>query len=98
MELFDISKAVKYIRASISEPAQSLISDDDLEVIIDLIMDYYEDNGLLELESDVEDPELTVVSEYVSKRIVSLEPEYEFLSNIPEIVDAEYKYEQTLFN
>lgn len=97
MELFDIDKAIKYIRGRISEPGKSAITDDDLEVIVDMIFDYYEDNGMLELDSDIEDPAPSVVAEHITSKILLSEPDYEFISSVPEIVEAEFEYEQMLF-
>lgn len=98
MESFDIDKAIKYIRERISESVRLAITDDDLEVIVEMIFDYYEDNGLLDLDSDMEDPTPAVVAEYISNKILLSEPDYQFISFVPEIVEAEFGYEQMLFN
>ena len=96
MELFDIDKAIKYIKGRISEPAKSSIPDEDIEVIVEMILDYYEDNGLLELDSDMDDPTPAIVAQFISNKILPSEPDYEFIMYIPEIVEAEFEYEQML--
>lgn len=96
MNVFEIDKAINFIRQDLDEPVKSEISDDDLEVIVEMILDYFEDNGFLEIDCEKDDPEPSEVSEYIGNKIKSVEPDYPFLSSIQKIVEAEYKYEEML--
>lgn len=72
--MFDESEAIKYIRKSLEPEVSSLYKDDDEFLnIIDMIWDYYELNGMLDLDDDDDDPdEATLRSdivEYVKKTL-----------------------------
>lgn len=56
---FDENEAIRYMRAHAgSELSARYPDDDELFNIIDLIYDYYEANGMLEIDLDDEDEEL----------------------------------------
>lgn len=56
---FDENEAVKYMRRHVDEELSARYADDDeLLNLIDLIYDYYEANGLLDIDLDDDDDEL----------------------------------------
>lgn len=100
MKQYDEDEAVDFIRKKISEKgveAGKYTSDDILEVI-DIIWDFYEDNGMLDLNlaEEGEDPEEKHIAEHVVKMVrkdrdCRIAPE-----DVPAIVAAELEYEATL--
>ncbi|MDE6099986.1 MAG: hypothetical protein K2L46_08850 [Paramuribaculum sp.] len=67
MKEFDESAVLKEMRKSL--PENISYSDDDLLNIVDMIWDYYEMNGLLDVdidsENDTDDEEIDIVSELI---------------------------------
>lgn len=55
MNVFDEDEAIKFIRNYMPADKRDLYSDDEILNIIDMIWDYYEDHGLLELPADEDD-------------------------------------------
>ncbi len=72
MEVFDEEKAVKFILESLGEHASRYDEDDILDVI-DIIWDYYEDHGFLDISMDSDDqelaPEKDILVAHVTKMI-----------------------------
>lgn len=52
--MYDENSAVKYINDVLNQKAGVTYSDDDILNVIDIIWDYYEQNGLLDLDNDDE--------------------------------------------
>lgn len=52
--MYDENEAIKYIKAALKQTGVSSYSDDDILNIIDIIWDYYEQNGLLDFDNDDE--------------------------------------------
>lgn len=59
MKEFDENELIKYIRAALLQTTDAKYSDDDLLNIVDMIWDYYELNGLLDVDDDSDDDEIT---------------------------------------
>ncbi len=57
MKEFDESEALDFIRANAGSERVSAYSDDDLLNIVDMIWDYYEINGMLDIDADADDEE-----------------------------------------
>ncbi len=58
---FDETKAIQYMRDNVDAALSAKYADDDeLLNLIDLIYDYYEANGLLDIDVDDEDDDLDV--------------------------------------
>ena len=98
MEIFDEDKAVEFIKSALPAdgiPVDKYTSDDILEVI-DIIWDYYEDNGFLDLdlaESDSPDADIQVIISHVEKMIKKDKNTKIQVADIPSIVRAELAYE-----
>ncbi len=95
---FDESDAIKYMRANVNENLASKYDDDELINLIDIIYDYYEANGLLELDFDDEDEELDVedLCAYAI-RMLRKDPGAQLsLDDVPELINAYLEYENSL--
>lgn len=95
---FEEQDAIKFIRTRLSDNANHEYDDDDILNVIDIIWDYYEDNGMLEIDcaSDVEDCCMEDISKYVVRMLKK-----DKLSNIKEedvatIVKGELDYEASI--
>ena len=64
--IFDDAEAVKYIQEHLPIDAKEKFTDDEILYISDVIFDYYESNGLLEEEEEV-DIDMEELTEYVIK-------------------------------
>lgn len=53
--MYDENNAVKYINDVLNQKAGVTYSDDDILNVIDIIWDYYEQNGLLDIDIDSDD-------------------------------------------
>lgn len=103
MEIFDEDKAVEFILDKLNENSaiSKKYTEDDILEVIDIIWDYYEDNGMLDLnmaddDSDEEAIDFETLTAHVTKMVKkdrhsNLDP-----ADIPAIVEAELAYEATL--
>ena len=98
MKEFDENEAIKTMRASLPEGKTQGYSDDDLLNLVDIIWDYYEINGLLEIDLDEDETEVSVtdIVDYANRMIrkdkgANIAPE-----DIPLLVEAELDYEDSL--
>ena len=73
MELFDENKAVEYINNALIESGKSAYPEDEILNVIDMIWDYYEENGLLEIDANFEaDEDEDISIENISYHILTL--------------------------
>ena len=104
MEEFDENKAIAYMRKSLSEEQSLKYSDDELLNLIDIIWDFYEQNGLLDIDVTEEDPDedpeamISELIDYAERMIkkdrnATLAPEL-----IESLVKAEIDYEDSLLS
>lgn len=94
---FDESEAIKFIKSHISVT----VDDDDILNIIDIIWDYYEDNGFLDINfddgnEDIDEEMINALIHHAQK--INQKDKFSTLSNqiVEEIVKAEIEYENTL--
>lgn len=100
MEIFDEDRAVAFIRNKLKENdtvTTNYKSDDILEVI-DIIWDYYEDNGMLDLETATDDATADNVGKdeliaHVTKMLSKDKNTRIQASDVAAIVNAELEYE-----
>ena len=96
MEVFEEEKAVKFILESLGERAKRYDEDDILDVI-DIIWDYYEDHGFLDISMDDGDkdevPETDILISHVTKMIKRDRGSNILIEDINDIVVAELEYE-----
>lgn len=97
---FDENIAIKALRAALPEERRNTYDDDELLNIIDMIWDYYEENGMLDIDLEDEDEQdedlfsdlCTYVQRMLRKdRHAKVQPE-----DIPALVAAELEYENSL--
>lgn len=97
---FDETKAVEFINAKLISDGRSPYSEDELLNVIDMIWDYYEENGMLDIDADDdfgedEDIEQDLI-DYV-KRMLRKDKEARINpDDVPFIVNAEVDYEDSL--
>ncbi len=103
MKTFDEDEAIKFIRNYMPADKSDLYSDDEILNIIDMIWDYYEDNGLLELPSDDEDDindeeaqDLPQIMAYVKKMLAKDKLAVVDVDDVHYIVEAELAYEKSI--
>lgn len=97
--IFDEDKAVEFIRKTLTKVVNDKYSDDEILYIIDIIWDYYEKNGLLELNLDAtedENVDIAKLTAYVRKEIAKDDEIVMDPSDIDCIVKGELQYEETL--
>lgn len=95
---FDENKAVEFINTALVEAGRKAYPDDEILNIIDMIFDYYEENGLLEIDADDDDDEPTVdeILEYVTRMLRKDNGAKVAIEDLPTIINAEFDYEESL--
>lgn len=100
MKEFNEKEAVKAMREVLSLEASQRCSDDELLNIIDIIWDWYEDNGLLDIDAEADDDEVNVeaLSAHVRRMLAKdrLSPVHP--DEVEPLVAAELRYEQSLID
>ena len=61
-------RELAYIRTQLPSDIKKFYSDKDILYMMDLIVDYYFDSGILETDADEVEIDLEVIAEYVCKR------------------------------
>lgn len=95
---FDENEAVKYMRSHVApELSAKYNNDDELLNLIDLIYDYYEANGMLEIDlDDSDDLDIDDLLAYITRMLKKdkgaiLQPE-----DVAPFVDAYMDYEESI--
>lgn len=100
MELYDENKAVEYINNALIESGKSAYPEDEILNVIDMIWDYYEENGLLEIDANFEADEDEDISselcDYIARMLKKDRQALIKNEDISTIVDAEIEYEDSL--
>ncbi|MCM1521127.1 MAG: hypothetical protein NC039_00575 [Muribaculaceae bacterium] len=98
MKEFEEKEAIAAMRAALSDEASSRIDDDELLNIIDIIWDWYDDQGLLEIdaEADSEDVNVDALVSHVRKTLAKDKLSPVSPAEVEPLVSAELQYEQTL--
>ncbi len=95
---FNEQKAIDYIKNQLPADVAAKYDDDEILNIIDIIFDFYEENGLLDVncEEDDEDVIMPQLVEYVTK-MLKKDPYSTIESqHIEPIVKAELEYEESI--
>lgn len=96
---FDELKAVEFMNRRLTENGREPYDEDEVINIIDMIWDYYEENGLLEIESDPDDDFDDVESEvvdYVTRMLRKDKNAVVDVQDVPLLVKAEMDYEDSV--
>ena len=96
---YDEEQAVKFIRSFIPGNISDKYTDDEILLVIDIIWDYYESKGLLEVSADADEEDETDVEALSAHVGKELKKDGEVVmdgSDINQIVKGELAYEKTL--
>lgn len=98
MKEFDEKDAIKAMRAAISDENSAFYDDDELLNVIDIIWDWYDDQGLLDIdaEADDEDVNTDALIKHVGKMLAKDSDSPIKREDIEPLVSAELRYEQSL--
>lgn len=98
MKDFNEKDAVKAMRQALSAEASQRCNDDELLNIIDIIWDWYEDNGLLDIDAEADDDEVNVeaLSAHVRRMLAKDKLSPVHPDDVEPLVVAELQYEQSL--
>lgn len=98
-KIYDDAEAVKFIQARLPQEVQGKYTDDDIVLMTDMMVEYYERNGWLDADADEEiDIDVEDIVSYVSGACkkdkdcnFDTDPE-----SIRWVVEAELDYEESL--
>ena len=97
---FDEQQAIAFIRARIPQDWGALCDDDEILNIIDMIWDYYEDNGMLDIDAAFSDDEAVADADalkaYVARMLSKDKAATLTADQAACVVDAELAYEQSI--
>lgn len=95
---FDENKAVEEINKALTAAGRAPYPDDEILNIVDMIWDYYEENGLLELDWDDDEEEVTAdeIISYVTRMLKKDKGANVLTDDLPIIIRAELEYEESL--
>lgn len=98
MKEFDEKEAIKTMRAVLSAENSALYDDDELLNVIDIIRDWYDDQGLLDIdaEADDEDVNTDALIKHVGKMLAKDSDSPVKREDVEPLVMAELRYEQSL--
>lgn len=101
MNEYDELTAIKAMRAALPADASGKYDDDELLNIVDMIWDYYEQNGMLDIDVDEDDESDTLLQDLVDYATRMLKKDKGAtidLSHLPAMIQAELDYEESLAN
>lgn len=96
---FDESKAIEFMRAHVDANISDLYDDDQLLNIIDIIWDFYEESGMLDMNtafSDDNDPTVDEIVVHVTKMLSKDKGAVVSRNHIAPLVEAEIAYEESI--
>lgn len=93
--MYDENQAIKHINSALKQTDGITYSDDDILNIIDIIWDYYEQNGLLDLDND-DDLDYDHLLDWVKHLLKKDKGNNVKDEHIETIVKAELDYEDSI--
>lgn len=97
---YDENIAIKQIRKVLSDKSNAIYDDDEILNVIDMIWDFYDENGMLDIDlEDGEDDSEAIYSElcdYVVRMLKKDKDAKVLPEDVPAIVKAEIDYELSL--
>ncbi|MDE7410659.1 MAG: hypothetical protein K2M94_01290 [Paramuribaculum sp.] len=99
MEEYNIDSAISMMRQAIPADVSDKYDDDQIINLIDIIWDFYEQNGLLEIDAnDDDDPDdiLSELVDYASRMLKKDKGAIIELSHVEPLIRAEIAYEDSL--
>lgn len=92
--IYDDDAAVKFIQNNLPQEFKGKFSDDDVLYITDVVFDFYDSNGLMEDDSDV-DIEIEELVDYVMKN--AKRDGFVFdREGVRWVIEGEFDYEETI--
>lgn len=98
MKEFKEKDAIKLMRAALAPESADLYDDDEILNVIDIIWDWYDDNGLLDIDTEADDEEVNTDSliKHVRKMLAKDSDSPVKPEDVEPLVMAELRYEQSL--
>lgn len=96
---YDEDKAIEFIRKTLTAEVNAEYDDDDILYIIDIIWEWYEKNGYLDLNSEVteeEEHDLSKLTDYVIAQLKKDKETGMDLTYVGQIVKGEIEYEESI--
>jgi len=95
---FDDSQAIEFIKNHLPEEQKTQIDEDAIQYVLDLVCEYYEENGLMDEEDEVEESEIAEddMFNYISA-LVKKEKIFEMSDEqLQLILDGEFAYGKSI--
>lgn len=96
---FDENKAISFINDALIANGRTAYPDDEILNIIDMIWDFYEENGLLEIDIDDDEddlPDAEEIKDYVVRMVKRDKGAKVNSDDLAIIINAELEYEEML--
>ncbi|MDE7443229.1 MAG: hypothetical protein K2M65_03610 [Muribaculaceae bacterium] len=96
---FDETKAIEYMRSQVGAAISDLYDDDQLLNIIDIIWDFYEESGMLDMDTafnETDDPTSDQIVAHVTKMLSKDKGSTVARDHIAPLVEAEIAYEESI--
>lgn len=96
---YDEDNAIAFIRKTLPAEVNAEYDDDDILYIIDIIWEWYEKNGYLDLNSEVteeEEHDLSKLTDYVVAQLKKDKEANMDLTYVGQIVKGEIEYEESI--
>ena len=96
---FDENKAVEWINKALVEARRKAYDEDQVLNVVDMIWDFYEENGLLDIDADADEPDEDIepdLIDYVTRMLRKDSGATVDTADVPLMVKAEIDYEDSV--
>mgnify|MGYP001662661992 FL=1 len=96
---FDENKAVEWINKALVEAGRKPYDEDQVLNVVDMIWDFYEENGLLDIDADADEPDEDIepdLIDYVTRMLRKDSGATVDAADVPLMVKAEIDYEDSV--
>jgi len=96
---FDENKAVEWINKALVEAGRKPYDEDQVLNVVDMIWDFYEENGLLDIDADADEPDEDIepdLIDYVTRMLRKDSGATVDTADVPLMVKAEIDYEDSV--
>lgn len=96
---FDENKAVEWINKALVEAGRKPYDEDQVLNVVDMIWDFYEENGLLDIDADADEPDEDIepdLIDYVTRMLRKDSGATVDTVDVPLMVKAEIDYEDSV--
>lgn len=98
---FDENKAVEWINKALVEAGRKPYDEDQVLNVVDMIWDFYEENGLLDIDADADEPDEDIepdLIDYVTRMLRKDSGATVDTADVPLMVKAEIDYEDSVLS